>query len=222
MKKIYFLLLVAFMTMTTSAQIVIDVNDYFTAKTENPIIKTADGEITIITEKGLSNNAPIFNLGYQGAENDVRIYAGGGLSISAATKTITKVEFSMSIQGLKRWASVDVNTGEVDYRVDDAITAWTGSSNSISLIVGSSVDYGTESSKAGQFCFTHITIYFADDSQEGDNDGEDEGNEEAPSAVDNIRNSGTFGKAYNIFGAEIGDDYQGMIIKDGKKTLQLR
>lgn len=146
------------------AQTTIYPDDYFSSKTTNPTFTTTDGEFTISTSQAEGQNPPIYNLGYNGADNDIRVYAGGVLTIKAENKHIQAIEFTMSEQGLKRWAQLTPSTGQTAVNVSKAITTWTGDATSIDFSVGAGVDFGTESGKAGQFCFKQLIIYV-----EGDN-----------------------------------------------------
>ena len=163
MKKIFLLIAVMFSLFSLSAKTVIDVNDYFSAKTDNPKITTADGEFTITTAKGGASNVPIFSLGYNGADNDIRVYANGVFSVTSKTKKIQALQFEMSTQGLKRWADLAPSAGLVTIDVPNAITTWAGDTTYVDFTVGASAVHGTENTKAGQFCFKKITIYVEGD-----------------------------------------------------------
>ena len=164
MKKMY-LLLAAMFSLSLSAQTTINPSDYFSAKTENPSFTTKDGEFTISAAKGDASNVPVFNLGYNGADNDIRVYAGGLLTITSKTKKMKAIQFQMSSKGLEQWADVTPSGGQVTVNVANAVTTWTGDTSYVHFNVGASNAHGTSTKTAGQFDFKQLVIY-----SEGDGD----------------------------------------------------
>lgn len=164
MKKMY-LLLAAMFSLSLSAQTTINPSDYFSAKTENPSFTTKDGEFTISAAKGDASNVPVFNLGYNGADNDIRVYASGLLTITSKTKKMKAIQFQMSSKGLEQWADVTPSGGQVAVNVANAVTTWTGDTSYVHFNVGASNAHGTSTKTAGQFDFKQLVIY-----SEGDGD----------------------------------------------------
>ena len=182
MKKIYLLFAVAMMTVAAFAQTTINVSDYFTEKTNNPEFTTTDGEFTFKAEKAGASNVPIFSLGYNGADNDIRNYANGSFTFTSKTKTIKALQFVMSTQGLKQWAKLDASVGAATADKSAGITTWQGSEQTITFTVGANNDYGTNTAKsAGQFDFKQIIVYV-----EGDPDPEIPETQELALTIDTV------------------------------------
>ena len=113
---------------------------------------TSDEGIEITTEGG--NNPAVYNSN----SKDLRVYATGNLTIEAGGLTITQIVFDLSAQGLKRQAEITPSSGTMTYDIENAQVIWTGSATSVTFTVGDKAKYGSESTKAGQFDFTKITI----------------------------------------------------------------
>ena len=111
---------------------------------------TAQG-ITVSAIKDSAKNEPVYNANYR----DVRVYAKGKLTVSSS-QTITGISFVLSNQGLNRLASLTSNVGTM--AVSTGSAAWYGSANEVTITVGEKADYGSESGKAGQLCFTALTV----------------------------------------------------------------
>ena len=125
--------------------------DIVIADYEAASFTTSDG-INIAASGG--NNPPV----YSSNSKDLRVYANGALTIDAGGIVMSQVDFYLSAQGLKRQAEITPSTGEMSYDMDNGIVSWTGETSSVTFTVGPSATYGSESSKAGQFDFTKITI----------------------------------------------------------------
>lgn len=110
--------------------------------------------ISVSTAKNAGQTAPAYNA----TGKDLRVYAKGSITIEAA-KNITSISFTISNQGKKRLAPLTASVGSVVVAGDPDFTAeWTGSATSVTLTVGDVASYGTESTKAGQLCFTAIVV----------------------------------------------------------------
>ena len=113
--------------------------------------------ISVSTAKNAGQTAPAYNA----TGKDLRVYAKGSITIEAA-KNITSISFTISSQGKKRLAPLTASVGSVVVAGDPDFTAeWTGSATSVTLTVGDVASYGTESTKAGQLCFTAIVVTLA-------------------------------------------------------------
>ncbi len=123
-----------------------------------PVFTTTDGAFTIEAAKAEAKNEPVYNANGK----DLRVYAAGQLTVSAATATMTQIDFAISDQGMKRQAEITPSTGEMSYDMDNSKVYWTGNATEVTFTVGASADYGTENSKAGQFDFTALTISTTD------------------------------------------------------------
>ena len=94
---------------------------------------------------------------------DIRLYANNTLNISSKNgEKITKVVFSLSSQGEKRLAAITANDGTIATQTKgDASVTWTGENTTITFTVGDKANYGSdEASKAGQLCFSSVTITY--------------------------------------------------------------
>lgn len=135
--------------------------------------------ISVSTAKNAGQTAPAYNA----TGKDLRVYAKGSITIEA-TKNITSISFTISDKGKNRLAPLTANVGSVVVAGDPDYTAeWTGSATSVTLTVGDVASYGTESTKAGQLCFTAIVVTLGEgegggsEGEGGDSEGEGDGNE---------------------------------------------
>ena len=126
--------------------------------------------ISVSTAKNAGQTAPAYNA----TGKDLRVYAKGSITIEA-TKNITSISFTISDKGKNRLAPLTANVGSVVVAGDPDFTAeWTGSATSVTLTVGDIASYGTESTKAGQLCFTAIVVTLGEG---GSSEGEGGGSE---------------------------------------------
>ena len=111
-------------------------------------------DITIATAQNNGQTAPRYN----SDGKDLRIYAKGSITLSAESD-ITQVVFHLSEQGLKRLAKITPSEGAIATQTSgDTIVTWTGEAESVTFTVGQDADYGSESNKAGQLCFTSVEV----------------------------------------------------------------
>ncbi len=119
---------------------------------------TTSGEtdgISFTTAKNAGQTTPAYNANGQ----DFRIYAKGSITISSAVGNMKSIVFNISTQGLKRLAPITADKGTIAAQASgDKTVTWTGDATSVTLTVGDKADYGTESSKAGQLCFTDFVV----------------------------------------------------------------
>lgn len=128
--------------------------------------------ISVSTAKNAGQTAPAYNA----TGKDLRVYAKGSITIEA-TKNITSISFTISDKGKNRLAPLTANVGSVVVAGDPDFTAeWTGSATSVTLTVGDVASYGTESTKAGQLCFTAIVVTLGE-GESGGSEGEGGSNE---------------------------------------------
>lgn len=118
----------------------------------------AEGEsegISFTTAKNAGTTAPTYNANY----GDLRIYAKGTITITSTVDNMTSIVFNISAQGKKRLAPITADKGTIATQASgDATVTWTGDASTVTFTVGDKADYGTESSKAGQLCFTDFTV----------------------------------------------------------------
>ena len=114
---------------------------------------TAEG-FTFKAAKNNGSSAPTYNA----KGGDYRIYAKGSLTITApAGVNMTNVSVTISKAGKKRQTNITASDGAVTEAAGSF--AWAGSVNELKLTVGDKATFGTDGAdKAGQFCFTDITI----------------------------------------------------------------
>lgn len=110
-------------------------------------------DVTYKAEKSGAQNDPVVN----DTSHDLRIYAKGKLTVSASSN-MTQIDFAISAQGKKRQADISCTTGKMSYDMNNSRVSWTGNASSVVFTVGDTATHGTESSKAGQFCFTSMAI----------------------------------------------------------------
>ena len=123
---------------------------------QETVTSTVDG-YSLVIEKADANNIPTVN----GTQKDLRIYAGGKITITAPQGvTMTAIDFTISTQGKKRLGPVTASVGTVSQ--DQGVTTWAGSANSVAFTAtaGGRSDYGTDDNKAAQFDFTAIVVTY--------------------------------------------------------------
>lgn len=137
----------------------------FDYSTISSISGTSNG-VTYKAEKAGAQNDPVVNT----TSHDLRIYANGKLTVSASSN-MTQIDFAISAQGKKRQAEISCSTGKMTYDLSNSLVSWSGNASSVVFTVGSSATYGTESSKAGQFCFTSMAIALGEGGGGGSGEG---------------------------------------------------
>ena len=118
--------------------------------------KYVSGYYTIKTAKNSSSTDPTVNA----SDNDCRVYAMGGLTIShSAGVNIQKIVFNVSQNGKKRLTEITASTGSVTVDATNYKVIWEGSASSVTFTVGEKATYGTDGTdKAGQLCFDSIDV----------------------------------------------------------------
>lgn len=126
----------------------------FSKDTPNPVADFTIQGFNFKTAKNNGLTTPAFNT----SGNDLRLYAKGSLTITApAGVNITAVDFTISKKGLTRQSTVTPDAGTMTQSA--GVCTWAGSANAITYTVGEYADFGTDgATKAGQFCFTSLTI----------------------------------------------------------------
>ena len=133
---------------------------------ENGVSYTS-GDYTILADKGENTSSkPMV-----AAANDFRTYAKNTFTVTSSKANITKIVFYISSNGKKRWADVTPDTGTTTVDKATYTTTWEGDAKKITFTVGDAATYGTESSKAGQFCIDKLVIYTAGESGGGESGG---------------------------------------------------
>lgn len=93
---------------------------------------------------------------------DIRLYAKNTLTVSTTTGAkISKIVFYISNNGKKQWAELTSTSGTVVADKAKLIATWenTEGATSVTFTVGDKCKYGTDQTKAGQFCFNSVDIY---------------------------------------------------------------
>ena len=144
------LIMLALFTVQISAQVEFSwsTNTDWTAFGDD--LTHTQGNYTVLAEKADAGTKPLLHA----TANDLRVYAKGKLTITAATGTyFSEVVFKISTQGKKRLTSLTPSAGEVTYDVEAGTVTWSGNAtNSVTFEVGEKAIYGTDgSTKAGQF-----------------------------------------------------------------------
>lgn len=166
---------------------------------ENGVSYTS-GDYTILADKGENTSSkPMV-----AAANDFRTYAKNTFTVTSSKANITKIVFYISSNGKKRWADVTPDTGTTTVDKATYTTTWEGDAKKITFTVGDAATYGTESSKAGQFCIDKLVIYTAGESGGESGGGESGGGEgeggQTPDPDENVTlYSETFGTNQGAF-----------------------
>ena len=143
---------------------------------ENGVSYTS-GDYTILADKAENPNAS--GKPMVAAANDFRTYAKNTFTVTSSKANITKIVFYISSNGKKRWTDVTPDTGTTTVDQATYTTTWEGDAKEITFTVGEAATYGTESSKAGQFCIDKLVIYTAGESGGGESGGGESGGGES-------------------------------------------
>ena len=162
---------------------------------ENGVSYTS-GDYTILADKGENTSSkPMV-----AAANDFRTYAKNTFTVTSSKANITKIVFYISSNGKKRWADVTPDTGTTTVDKATYTTTWEGDAKKITFTVGDAATYGTESSKAGQFCIDKLVIYTAGESGGGESGGGEGEGGQTPDPEETITlYSETFGTNQGAF-----------------------
>lgn len=123
---------------------------------EDVTFPTADKSFNIVSNKNGGSTDPTYN----GTGKDIRLYAKATFVVTSNVGNMSEIIFNISAQGLKRQASITASVGTITYDIANSVVIWRGDSNEVTLTVGEKADYGTESSKAGQFDFLSLDITY--------------------------------------------------------------
>ena len=143
---------------------------------ENGVSYTS-GDYTILADKADNPNAS--GKPMVAAANDFRTYAKNTFTVTSSKANSTKIVFYISSNGKKRWTDVTPDTGTTTVDQATYTTTWEGDAKEITFTVGEAATYGTESSKAGQFCIDKLVIYTAGESGGGESGGGESGGGES-------------------------------------------
>lgn len=114
--------------------------------------------LTFTYAKGSNSNPPAYN-----KAGDVRVYAGNTVTLTATNDyKIEAIAFTLSSQGKSRYPSVIANTGLVGAQaVGDSQCTWSGDATTVTFTVGDKSIYATDKTKAGQLCYTSVTVTYS-------------------------------------------------------------
>lgn len=117
-----------------------------------------DAPFTLTFAKNTGGTAPTYNT----SGGDIRVYAKGSVEVACSEGKMTKIVFNLSAQGLKRLAPITASVGTITTQASGDVTVtWTGNAASVTFTVGDKADYGSESDKAGQLCFSSVDITYS-------------------------------------------------------------
>lgn len=130
-----------------------DVTINAAALTDNTL---TDQGYTLTVAKNNGQTAPTYNANGK----DIRVYAKGTATIKAPDGVkMTKIVFNISAQGKKRLAPITASVGEIATQAaGDETVVWTGEADEVTFTVGDTANFGSESTKAGQFCFGSVVV----------------------------------------------------------------
>ena len=114
--------------------------------------------LTFTYAKGSNSNPPAYN-----KAGDVRAYAGNTVTLTATNDyKIEAIVFTLSSQGKSRYPSVIASTGLVGAQaVGDSECTWSGDATTVTFTVGDKSIYATDKTKAGQLCYTSVTVTYS-------------------------------------------------------------
>lgn len=133
-----------------------------TTPTSGAVVSATQNDCTMLCKKGASSSSNCSYVVVANNPNDMRIYAGGTVTLFNLTG-MSQVVFNISAQGLKRLATLTADSGTIAYDVDNATVTWTATTpvKTVTFTVGDKADYGTENTKAGQLDFTSFDVVVA-------------------------------------------------------------
>ena len=118
-------------------------------------VSFTSGVYTFVAAKASASNDPTYNA----SGKDLRIYAKGTLTVTNSKENMTKIVFNLSSQGKDRLAAITASTGTIaPQATGDTKVTWTGNANEVIFTVGDKADYGSDTSKNGQFCFSSVGV----------------------------------------------------------------
>ncbi len=154
-------------------------------------ISLTSGDYTITASKEDGSSSPTVNA----TALDFRAYAKNSVKVESSAANITKIVFYISTNGKKRWTDVTPDKGTATVNQDAYTTTWEGDAKDVTFTVGDIATYGTESTKAGQFCIDKLVIYKA-----GEGGGETTDPDPTPNPDEDITlYSETFGTNQGAF-----------------------
>lgn len=134
--------------------------DKYGGKTKNPAPTwKLNDNLTFTYAKGSNNStSPLYS-----KDGDVRVYAGNTVTLTATNDyKIKAIAFTLSPQGKSRYPSVVANTGLVGAQaVGDSQCTWSGDATAVTFTVGAKSIYATDQTKAGQLCYTSVTVTYS-------------------------------------------------------------
>lgn len=107
---------------------------------------------TVTLAKAEGSTVPAIN----GKALDARVYAKGTVNVVTTGENMTQMVFVLSKKDQQ--AKITANVGEVAISADTTTVTWTGDAKDVTFTVGEKAEFGTKPTKAGQFCFSNITI----------------------------------------------------------------
>lgn len=114
------------------------------------------GDVTFTFSKGQGQTAPSYN-----KAGDIRLYAKNVITVSGKNCTITEMKFNLDNTQL---SNVTPSEGTISGLTTGATTVtWNGDSSNFTLTVGEKADFGSDTSKAGQFRFKSVTVTYIPD-----------------------------------------------------------
>lgn len=146
--------LLAIVSAVSFAQTEIDFTKQSITATDNGFTLTASG-FTFAADKAEGATAPTQNPN----SKDLRIYAKNTFKVSGTS--FTKLVFTMSKQGKRRWADVTASTGTVTLDTEAGTTTWTNTTGvaEVTFTVGDKAVHGTDDvTKSGQFDLDKVVI----------------------------------------------------------------
>ena len=146
--------LLAIVSAVSFAQTEIDFTKQSITATDNGFTLTASG-FTFAADKAEGATAPT----QKPNSKDLRIYAKNTFKVSGTS--FTKLVFTMSKQGKRRWADVTASTGTVTLDTEAGTTTWTNTTGvaEVTFTVGDKAVHGTDGdTKGGQFDLDKVVI----------------------------------------------------------------
>ena len=148
------LCLISFMAINAETY-TFNMKDKHGASSISTLTEWTEGVFTFTPKKENGQTNPAYN-----KAGDVRIYAKGTFTITCNNANMTSISFTISTQGKKRLTTITSDSGEMTVTgATNYNCSWVGDANSVTFTIGDQATLGTDgSSKAGQLCFTDITI----------------------------------------------------------------
>ncbi len=161
--SIIFTLMILFSLPVMAEDVFINFNEEKIEGGNTSNITHVVGDFTFTATKESGSSFPA----HHSQDKDLRLYAKNKLVISSE-KAFNSIVFNISTRGLRQWAELLPDKGEVKVNKENKTVTWTTPEplQSVEFTVGAKNTYGTGTNQNGQFFFNSVKITVADENTE--------------------------------------------------------